>query len=856
MADADTVHLTGVGSCTITAHQAGNGNYNAATNVPQSFNILDGEAPVIASHTDVPAEATSAAGAVVNYTSPTASDNVDANVTVSCLPASGSTFVIGSTDVACNAQDSAGNNATTTHFNVIVSDTTAPVIAAHTDITAEATSGAGAAVTYTSPATSDAVDGAGVATCLPASSSTFAFGDTTVNCNATDTAGNPATATSFKVTVKDTTIPVITRLGVSPVTVEVGNPYSDSGATASDNIDGNITGSINTTNPVNTSVIATYTVRYNVTDAHGNPAAEVTRTVNVVDHPAPVITSETASGATTTSITITWDTDHLATSRVIYDTVPHAVLGAPANYGYAFSTLETDTSTKVLHHSVTVTGLTPGTTYYLRAVSHGSPESVSSQITQATNALPKGSLKVTKTANGGNAIFPMTLTPGSILQNVTTVGGTGFTTYTNLTPGSYSVTENLAGLPGWQQNSNTCNSVNVVSGQEATCVITNTYTAPTGSLLVRKNTVGGNDTFNFTGNAGSFSITTSNGTGTNNRTGLTPGSYSVTETAQSGWQKTGDTCQNVTVVAGQQATCTITNTKVVAGKGKIKVIKKTNYGNGTFNFTGDLGNFSITTNEGSGDKTFSDLPAGNSYNVNETAPAGWVLNSNTCQNVVVVANQTVACIVTNSKVTPPNGKIKGVKFEDRDGDGSHTDDVDHRLSGWTIYVDTNNNGQLDGTEQSTITNGNGEYELNGLIAGTYTVREVMKTGWIQTVPGTGSYSVTLYPQQMTIYRNFGNFKLGSISGQKYEDKNGNGSKNNGENGIQGWSINLYKNNVLISTATTDANGNYTFANLGPGTYRVREVQRSGWTQKSVNPNDIKLRSGAAATGNDFGNKKN
>src|SRR5205085_76453 len=35
----NTVHLTGAGSCTITASQAGDSNYNAATNVPQTFSI-------------------------------------------------------------------------------------------------------------------------------------------------------------------------------------------------------------------------------------------------------------------------------------------------------------------------------------------------------------------------------------------------------------------------------------------------------------------------------------------------------------------------------------------------------------------------------------------------------------------------------------------------------------------------------------------------------------------------------------------------------------------------------------------------------------------------------------------------
>ena len=61
----------------------------------------------------------------------------------------------------------------------------------------------------------------------------------------------------------------------------MGGSYSDPGATASDNIDGNITSSIVTVNPVNTAVVGTYTVTYNVSDAAGNAATQVTRTVYV-----------------------------------------------------------------------------------------------------------------------------------------------------------------------------------------------------------------------------------------------------------------------------------------------------------------------------------------------------------------------------------------------------------------------------------------------------------------------------------------------------------------------------------------------------------------------------------------------
>ena len=88
----------------------------------------------------------------------------------------------------------------------------------------------------------------------------------------------------------------------------------------------------------------------------------------------------------TTTTTITRTTDDPATSRVIYDTVSHS-LGAAPNYGYANSTVE-DT-TLVTLHSVGVTGLTSGTTYYYRTVSHGSPETVSAENSFKTDT-PNG----------------------------------------------------------------------------------------------------------------------------------------------------------------------------------------------------------------------------------------------------------------------------------------------------------------------------------------------------------------------------------------------------------------------------------------------------------------------------------
>jgi len=80
-----------------------------------------------------------------------------------------------------------------------------------------------------------------------------------------------------------------------------------------------------------------------------------------------------------TSVTINWTTSYFSTSQVIYGTgiEAHALdlsdnMGTPPRYGYSHTTPEYDTSPKVTAHSVTITGLTPGTTYYFRAVSHAS----------------------------------------------------------------------------------------------------------------------------------------------------------------------------------------------------------------------------------------------------------------------------------------------------------------------------------------------------------------------------------------------------------------------------------------------------------------------------------------------------
>ena len=114
--------------------------------------------------------------AIVTY-SVTAADNIGVT-SLSCSPASGSQFAVGSTTVTCTASDAAGNTAITT-FNVIVKDVTPPAFAPTPDVMLNAAANAtGANVTYSVAAT-DAV-GVVSQTCSPASGTAFNVGLTVV----------------------------------------------------------------------------------------------------------------------------------------------------------------------------------------------------------------------------------------------------------------------------------------------------------------------------------------------------------------------------------------------------------------------------------------------------------------------------------------------------------------------------------------------------------------------------------------------------------------------------------------------------------------------------------------------------
>ncbi|HUD02465.1 MAG TPA: Ig-like domain-containing protein [Candidatus Paceibacterota bacterium] len=150
------------------------------------------------------------------------------------------------------------------------------------------------------------------------------------------------------------------------------------------------------------------------------PGSVSSFTTSATTPAAPVISGESLKVNSPTSVTITWTTDHNSTSRVVYGTTPQAdnktsICSSPDStsyscYGYSNSTDETNTPADTLgvtSHSVTISNLTSGITYYFRPVSEGSPEGVGNELStapiataQAVSVAENGTLDITLSGTG------------------------------------------------------------------------------------------------------------------------------------------------------------------------------------------------------------------------------------------------------------------------------------------------------------------------------------------------------------------------------------------------------------------------------------------------------------------------
>ena len=122
--------------------------------------------------------------------------------------------------------------------------------------------------------------------------------------------------------------------------------------------------------------------------------------------------------------------------------------------------------------------------------------------------------------------------------------------------------------------------------------------------------------------------------------------------------------------------------------------------------------------------------------------------------------------------------------------------------------------------------------------------------------GPGSYSVLVGSGATAAGKDFGQFKLGTISGTVFTDTNGDGAREAGEAGVGGATVFIDARgtgtlDAADPQATTDASGAYSFSGIGPGSYSVHIVLPAGQSTTTADPAVIAATSGMAATA-DFG----
>ncbi|MDC0266828.1 DUF5011 domain-containing protein, partial [bacterium] len=303
---------------------------NEATSVTRTVVVADTISPIITLQGD--ATMTIAAGDDFTDPGSSANDSFEGELTVS-VTGSVDTASLGAYVLRYNVSDSSKNAAEEVKRTVNVVDQAAPIIT----LSGELNQGGAnfmdqeAGVAYEEPGATatDNVDGP-VAVITTGSVDVNTPGTYILTYNATDSEGNEATPMTRTVVVVDRTAPLITLGGDASVELVEGTLYTDAGAIATDSFDENV--AVTISGQVDESTIGSYTLTYNASDAAGNAAAEVARTVKVVDGVTFIIQDQTLAGDARVTVpvkvssfahvggmqfTLTWDPSVLTFSSLV-----------------------------------------------------------------------------------------------------------------------------------------------------------------------------------------------------------------------------------------------------------------------------------------------------------------------------------------------------------------------------------------------------------------------------------------------------------------------------------------------------------------------------------------------------------
>ena len=248
-------------------------------------------------------------------------------------------------------------------------------------------------------------------------------------------------------------------------------------------------------------------------------------------------------------------------------------------------------------------------------------------------------------------------------------------------------------------------------------------------------------------------------------------------------------------------------------------------GNGQY----DAGELTQTTSA-SGVATFTGLGAG-TYSVRTVPQTGFVFI--TPQPLSIVSDGSSAAAALIGLAPEVAGREVITVFSDANADGVQTAG-EAGISYVTLYLDANSNGQFDSGELSAVSDATGAATFDRLLAGTYTMRAILPSGYRATTP----LPLTITSNgESTVFAALGLAPAPVAAGREvvnvFNDPNGTGAPGPGATAASGITLYLDANNNAQldageATAVSDASGAATFAQLAAGAYAVRAVVPSGY----------------------------
>ena len=298
------------------------------------------------------------------------------------------------------------------------------------------------------------------------------------------------------------------------------------------------------------------------------------------------------------------------------------------------------------------------------------------------------------------------------------------------------------------------------------------------------------------------------------------GSWTITETIPIGSAPTTPSVVVATVSAGMTRTLTFGNW-TLPGTLTTIVFEDRN-GNGQRD-PGELvmSNIPIQANSPCGQSINGSTGANGSltwtercvgpWTVTETVPADYVPTTPTTVNTTVNSGG-VTTVIFGIWRTP--GGLEIIKFDDRNGNGQ-------RDPGEGLLADVSFAGRSPcGQSKNGVTTGVTPLRWPGLCADTWVVTETVPSGYEVTTPATQSTTVRV---GMTSTLSFGNRALSQLEIFKFEDNNGNGQFNSGEQPWSGITVRWRNANAATGSCVTDSTGHCEFLNLSAGVYTITEL---------------------------------